>query len=69
MRRTGWRALSVPGTSADTFTRLMQNMIQGFSGGTTCSTRGLFLLDGLASIKCGSDKRSTVRAMSARLPR
>ncbi|MGR9578087.1 hypothetical protein [Pandoraea sputorum] len=47
----------------------MQNMIQGFSGGTTCSTRGLFLLDDLASIERTDDNRSTVQAMFACLPR
>ncbi|WP_174994969.1 hypothetical protein [Pandoraea anhela] len=54
----------------------MQNMIQGFSGGTTCSTRGLFLLGGLAgrivgitAVECGGDKRSTVQATFACLPR
>ncbi|WP_233325595.1 hypothetical protein [Pandoraea sputorum] len=47
----------------------MQNMIQGFSGGTTCSTRGLFLLNGLASIERAGDNRSTVQAMFACLPR
>jgi len=55
-----------PRTTADTFSRLMQNMIQGLSGGTTCSTRELPLPGGTA---CGDDKRSTLRATSACLPR
>ncbi len=56
----------VPRVMADTFTRLMLNMIQGFSGGTTGSTRGLPLAAGIAR---GNDKRSTVRVTTARLPR